>query len=79
MKKPAHIEEMQYIAQYTVKTNDATRFVKDVYFIQVSSLANRTDYLETDGPCLFTSIKDIPYSERSFCYKMTPFYTVLKG
>ena len=49
-----------------MKTNDASRFVKDVYFIQVSSLANRTDYLETDGPCLFTSIEDIPYSERSF-------------
>ncbi|AGC90289.1 RNA deprotection pyrophosphohydrolase [Staphylococcus warneri] len=62
----AYIEEIQYIAQYTVKTNDASRFVKDVYFIQVSSLANRTDYLETDGPCLFTSIEDIPYSERSF-------------
>lgn len=53
----AYVEEMQYIAQYTVKTNDATRFVKDVYFIQVSSLANRTDYLETDGPCLLLLLK----------------------
>ncbi|PWS15124.1 nucleoside triphosphatase YtkD, partial [Klebsiella pneumoniae] len=50
-----YIEEIQYIAQYTVKTNDASRFVKDFYFIKFLSLAIRTDYLETDGPCLFTS------------------------
>lgn len=65
----AHAIDIKYIAQYKVETNSNIDFVKDVYFIQVDTLKQQSDYLETDGPCLFQSVESIPDNKKSFLLK----------
>ncbi|CDR66294.1 phosphohydrolase [Staphylococcus schweitzeri] len=62
----AKVKNIHYIAQYTIETNDQTDFVKDVYFIEVESIVSKNNYLETAGPVLFNSVRDIEQAQQSF-------------
>ncbi|CDR58928.1 phosphohydrolase [Staphylococcus argenteus] len=62
----AKVKNIHYIAQYTIDIHEKTDFVKDVYFIEVESLVNKKDYLETAGPVLFKCINDIELTHQSF-------------
>ena len=59
-------KKTHYIAQYQIKTKDKSLFLKDVFFIEVSHIENSSSYYETNGPCLYVKIDDIPYEQRSF-------------
>lgn len=60
------IDDIHYIAQYQVMTKDGSRFVKDVFFVNVTELVIKQDYLETAGPVTYKRVDDIPPEERSF-------------
>ncbi|MGZ2418199.1 8-oxo-dGTP diphosphatase [Staphylococcus caledonicus] len=59
-------QDVHYIAQYDVSTQDRSMFKKDVYLINVEQLETKEDYLETKGPLLYKHINDIPHDERSY-------------
>ena len=59
-------EKCIYIAQYKVNTNDHSTFLKDVFFIEVSHFIETSTYYETNGPCLFENVSNIPTDKQSF-------------
>ncbi|MCI2775089.1 RNA deprotection pyrophosphohydrolase [Staphylococcus petrasii] len=59
-------DDINYIAQYQVHTNDGSKFAKDVYVIKVKEFQNKKDYLETEGPQLFKQIDDISEAHQSY-------------
>jgi len=59
-------DDINYIAQYQVHTNDGSKFAKDVYVIDVKEIQNKNDYLETKGPELFKRIDDISEAYQSY-------------
>ncbi|MCE5091148.1 nucleoside triphosphatase YtkD [Staphylococcus devriesei] len=59
-------QDVHYIAQYEVSTQDRSMFKKDVYLINVERLETKKDYLETNGPLLYKHLNDIPHDEQSY-------------
>ncbi len=66
----AVIEAVYYIAQYTVHANPAP-FTKDVYVAIVSNIEDKTDYMETNGPVLVSTLEDVPVAQQSYLLKDT--------
>lgn len=63
--------ELHYIAQYYVQRQNLPSFYKDVYVAKVDHLETKRDYLETNGPKLYSSVRDIPAHQQSFLIKDT--------
>lgn len=57
------IEKMMYVGTYTV--HDRVRFTKAVYIVRINDFHFKCDYLETLGPRLYDSVKDVPKEKRS--------------
>lgn len=49
-----------------MNTNDHSTFLKDVFFIEVSHFIETSTYYETNGPCLFENVSNIPTDKQSF-------------
>ncbi|MCS4485279.1 RNA deprotection pyrophosphohydrolase [Staphylococcus americanisciuri] len=60
----ATIEAAYYIAQYTVHA-DPLPFTKDVYAVIVDKIVEKTNYLETNGPVLVSTLEDVPDEQKS--------------
>ncbi|WP_070120593.1 RNA deprotection pyrophosphohydrolase [Bacillus marinisedimentorum] len=63
------VEELNYIGQYEVSGKDAT-VVKNTYFARIREVRKKTDYLETEGPVLVTSLPDNIRSRKEFSFMM---------
>lgn len=63
----ALIQQLQYIAQYTVYYPTGERwFTKDVFAAKVKSIQRKEDYLETAGPVMCRNLNDIADKDKSF-------------
>ncbi|WP_414042563.1 RNA deprotection pyrophosphohydrolase [Macrococcus sp. EM39E] len=61
------VRHFEYIATYTVQ--DQSPFSKDVFYVDVASIEERDDYLETSGPVIVKSINDVRDDDKSFLLK----------
>lgn len=63
----ATINHLVYIAQYTVyHTTGEKWFTKDVFFVDVMDINEKSDYLETNGPVLCDDLNAISDDEKSY-------------
>jgi len=63
------IEDLTWIAEYEVQ-EQASNFVKAVFFASISSIQHRDDYLETEGPRFFKGDILSARFHKSFSYIM---------
>lgn len=63
----ATVKKLEYIAQYTVyQTTGEKWFTKDVFFVDVMDINEKSDYLETNGPVLCDDLNAISDDEKSY-------------
>lgn len=63
------VSQLLYLGQYKVEGKEET-VVKNIYFAQISSLANQHTYYETEGPVMIDQLPGNIRSNESYSFMM---------